>query len=93
MPKGRKADRKMVEQKKPKMFESSDSYAVPKIKLKKGGVNYKEGDRIHISYTDGDYTGTIMNILSSQIVVRPDGCDNPGCDMFFFTTGIKLKKC
>jgi len=92
MPRGRKADRKMVE-KKPKMLEPLPPYIVPKTKLRKGGVTYKEGDHIHITYADGDYTGTIMSILSSQIVVRPDGCDNLGCDKFFFTTGIKLKKC
>lgn len=93
MPKGRKADRVMVEPKTAKMFEKSEPYVVPKTKLKKGGVNYKEGDRIHIKEADGDYTGTIVNILSSQIVVRPDGCDNPGCDKFFFSTGIKISKC
>ena len=91
MPKGRKADRKMVEQ-KPKMFEPSAPYDVPKTKLKKGGIQYKEGDRVHISYTDGDYEGVIQNILSSQIIVRLDEND-PIKDKFFFTTGLKLKKC
>jgi hypothetical protein len=92
MPKGRKADRKIVEPKKPKMFEASEPYDVPKTKLKKGGVQYKEGDRVHISYTDGDYEGVIQNILSSQIIVRLDEND-PNKDKFFFTTGLKLKKC
>ncbi len=92
MPKGRKADRKIVEQKKPKMFEATSTYDVPKTKLKKGGVQYKEGDRVHISYTDGDYEGVIQNILSSQIIVRLDEND-PNKDKFFFTTGLKLKKC
>jgi hypothetical protein len=92
MPKGRKADRKIVEQKKPKMFEPTSTYDVPKTKLKKGGVQYKEGDRVHISYTDGDYEGVIQNILSSQIIVRLDEND-PNKDKFFFTTGLKLKKC
>ena len=92
MPKGRKADRKIVEPKKPKMFEETEPYDVPKTKLKKGGVLYKEGDRVHITYTDGDYEGVIQNILSSQIIVRLDEND-PNKDKFFFTTGIKLKKC
>ena len=92
MPKGRKADRKMVEPKKPKMFEPSAPYSVPETKLKKGGVQYKRGDRVHISYTDGDYEGVIQNILSSQIIVRLDEND-PNKDKFFFTTGLKLKKC
>lgn len=92
MPRTRKADRKIVEQ-KPKIFEPSAPYSMSKTKLKKGGVVYKEGDHIHIKESDGDYTGTIMNVLSTQIVVRPDGCDNPGCDKFFFTTGIKISKC
>ena len=91
MPKGRKADRKMVEQ-KPKMFEPSAPYDVPKTKLKKGGIQYKEGDRVHISYTDGEYEGRIMNILSSQMIVRLDE-DDPNKDKFFFTTGLKIKKC
>ena len=91
MPKGRKADRKMVEQ-KPKMFEPSSPYDVPKTKLKKGGVVYREGDRVHISDTDGDYEGVIQNILSSQIIVRLDE-NNPNKDKFFFTTGMKIKKC
>lgn len=92
MPRGRKADRKIVEPKKPKMFETSEPYDVPKTKLKKGGVLYKEGDRVHITYTDGDYEGVIQNILSSQIIVRLDEND-PNKDKFFFTTGLKLKKC
>ena len=92
MPRGRKADRKIVEPKKPKMFEETEPYDVPKTKLKKGGVLYKEGDRVHITYTDGDYEGVIQNILSSQIIVRLDE-NNPNKDKFFFTTGIKLKKC
>lgn len=92
MPRTRKSDRKMVEPKKPKMFEASEPYDVPKTKLKKGGVLYKEGDRVHISYTDGDYEGVIQNILSSQIIVRLDEND-PNKDKFFFTTGLKLKKC
>ena len=92
MPRGRKADRKIVEPKKPKMFEETEPYDVPKTKLKKGGVLYKEGDRVHITYTDGDYEGVIQNILSSQIIVRLDEND-PNKDKFFFTTGIKLKKC
>ena len=91
MPRTRKADRKIVEH-KPKMFEPSAPYDVPKTKLKKGGVQYKEGDRVHISYTDGDYEGVIQNILSSQIIVRLDEND-PNKDKFFFTTGLKLKKC
>ena len=91
MPKGRKADRKMVEQ-KPKMFEPPVPYDVPKTKLKKGGVLFKEGDRVHISYTDGEYEGRIMNILSSQMIVRLDE-ENPNKDKFFFTTGLKIKKC
>ena len=74
------------------MFEPSAPYAVPETKLKKGGVQYKKGDRVHISYTDGDYEGVIQNILSSQIIVRLDEND-PNKDKFFFTTGIKLKKC
>jgi len=93
MPRVSKAGRKMVEPKKPKMFENSEPYIVPKTTLKKGGVKYKEGDRIHIKEQDGDYTGTIVSILSSQIVMRPDGCDNAGCDKFFFTTGMKISKC
>jgi len=92
MPKGRKADRKMVEPTKPKMFEPSEPYTVPKTKFKKGGVIYKEGDRVHISDTDGEYEGRIMNILSSQMVVRLDE-ENPNKDRFFFTTGMKIKKC
>ena len=92
MPRGRKADRKIIEPKKPKMFEETEPYDVPKTKLKKGGVLYKEGDRVHITYTDGDYEGVIQNILSSQIIVRLDE-NNPNKDKFFFTTGIKLKKC
>ena len=92
MPRGRKADRKIIEPKKPKMFEETEPYDVPKTKLKKGGVLYKEGDRVHITYTDGDYEGVIQNILSSQIIVRLDEND-PNKDKFFFTTGIKLKKC
>lgn len=92
MPKGRKADRKIVEPKKPKMFEVTETYDVPKTKLKKGGVLYKEGDRVHISDTDGDYEGVIQNILSSQIIVRLDE-NNPNRDKFFFTTGMKIKKC
>lgn len=91
MPRTRKADRKIVEQ-KPKMFEPSAPYDVPKTKLKKGGVLYKEGDRVHISDTDGDYEGVIQNILSSQIIVRLDE-NNPNKDKFFFTTGMKIKKC
>lgn len=92
MPRGRKADRKIIEPKKAKMFEETEPYDVPKTKLKKGGVLYKEGDRVHITYTDGDYEGVIQNILSSQIIVRLDEND-PNKDKFFFTTGIKLKKC
>jgi len=92
MPRTRKADRKMVEPKKPKMFEASEPYDVPKTKLKKGGVVYREGDRVHISDTDGDYEGVIQNILSSQIIVRLDE-NNPNMDKFFFTTGMKIKKC
>ena len=92
MPRTRKADRKMVEPKKPKMFEASEPYDVPKTKLKKGGVVYREGDRVHISDTDGDYVGVIQNILSSQIIVRLDE-NNPNKDKFFFTTGMKIKKC
>ena len=92
MPRGRKADRKIIEPKKPKMFEETEPYDVPKTKLKKGGVLYKEGDRVHITYTDGDYEGVIQNILSSQIIVRLDEND-PNKDKFFFTTGLKLKKC
>jgi len=82
----------MVEPKKPKMFEASEPYDVPKTKLKKGGVVYREGDRVHISDTDGDYEGVIQNILSSQIIVRLDE-NNPNKDKFFFTTGMKIKKC
>ena len=92
MPRGRKADRKIIEPKKSKMFEETEPYDVPKTKLKKGGVLYKEGDRVHITYTDGDYEGVIQNILSSQIIVRLDEND-PNKDKFFFTTGLKLKKC
>lgn len=84
--------RKIVEPKKPKMFEPSAPYSVPETKLKKGGVQYKKGDRVHISYTDGDYEGRIMNILSSQMIVRIDE-EDPNKDKFFFTTGLKIKKC
>lgn len=91
MPRKSKQGRVIVE-KKPKMFEPSSPYDVPKTKLKKGGVMYKEGDRVHITYTDGDYEGVIQNILSSQIIVRLDEND-PNKDKFFFTTGLKLKKC
>jgi len=91
MPRKPKQGRVIVE-KKPKMFEPSAPYSVPQTKLKKGGVQYKEGDRVHISYTDGDYEGVIQNILSSQIIVRLDEND-PNKDKFFFTTGLKLKKC
>ena len=91
MPRKPKQGRVVVE-KKPKMFEPMAPYDVPKTKLKKGGVLYKEGDRVHISYTDGDYEGVIQNILSSQIIVRLDEND-PNKDKFFFTTGLKLKKC
>jgi hypothetical protein len=83
---------RIVAEKKPKMFEATSTYDVPKTKLKKGGVLYKEGDRVHISYADGDYEGVIQNILSSQIIVRLDEND-PNKDKFFFTTGLKLKKC
>jgi len=92
MPRNRKADRKIIEPKKPKMFENIEPYDVPKTKLKKGGIFYNEGDRVHISYTDGDYEGVILNILSSQIIVRLDEND-PDQDRFFFTTGLKMKKC
>jgi len=91
MPRTRKADRKIVEH-KPKMFEPSAPYSVPKTKFKKGGVVYKEGDRVHISDTDGEYEGRIMNILSSQMIVRLDE-EDPNKDRFFFTTGMKIKKC
>lgn len=91
MPRKPKQGRVVVE-KKPKMFEPSAPYSVPKTKLKKGGVVYKEGDRVHISDTDGDYEGVIQNILSSQIIVRIDE-NNPNKDKFFFTTGMKIKKC
>ena len=91
MPRKPKQGRVVVE-KKPKMFEPSAPYSVPKTKLKKGGVVYKEGDRVHISDTDGDYEGVIQNILSSQIIVRLDE-NNPNKDKFFFTTGMKIKKC
>ena len=83
---------RIVAEKKSKMFEPSAPYTVPKTKLKKGGVLYKEGDKVHISYTDGEYEGVIQNILSSQIIVRLDE-NNPDMDKFFFTTGLKLKKC
>ena len=92
MPRTRKADRKMVEPKKPKMFENKEPYKVPEIKLKKGGVNYNKGDRVHISYTDGDYEGVILSILSTMIVLRLDEND-PNKDKFFFTKGLKIKKC
>jgi len=91
MPRKPKQGRIVVE-KKPKMFEASEPYDVPKTKLKKGGVVYREGDRVHISDTDGDYEGVIQNILSSQIIVRLDE-NNPNMDKFFFTTGMKIKKC
>ena len=83
---------RIVAEKKSKMFEPSAPYTVPKTKLKKGGVLYKEGDKVHISYTDGEYEGRIMNILSSQMIVRLDE-DDPNKDKFFFTTGLKIKKC
>ena len=91
MPRKPKQGRVVIE-KKSKMFEPSAPYSVPKTKLKKGGVLYKEGDRVHISDTDGDYEGVIQNILSSQIIVRIDE-NNPNKDKFFFTTGMKIKKC
>lgn len=92
MPRTRKTDRKIVEPVKPKMFENNERYDVPSTILKKGGVKYKEGDRVHISYTDGEYKGTIQNILSSQLILRIDE-DDPNQDRFFFTTGLKIKKC
>jgi hypothetical protein len=59
-------------------------YVPPKLKFKKGGVNYKEGDTVCVTDTEGNkHTGILRNILSSMLVVD---------DKFYFQRGIKIEK-
>jgi len=90
-----RAGRPMKEKKELPSFLSANTvpFKVPEVKFKKAGVSYNKGDRIHIKEAEGEYFGVIKDILASQIIVRPDGCDDPGCEKFFFTTGIKISKC
>lgn len=60
------------------------SYKAPKLKFKKGGVNYKEGDTVRVTDMDGNkHIGILRNILSSMLVVD---------DTFYFQRGIKIEK-
>lgn len=60
------------------------------IKFKKNGVVYNEGDTVEIVDLEGyTYKGTIDNLLSSQMYVRPpDSVDGK----FFFYRGLKIRK-
>jgi len=65
-------------------------YTPQPMAFKKAGVVYKEGDSIEITEVDGEQVyGKLINILSSQLIVMPDGSTNP---KFFFTSGIKIRK-
>lgn len=60
------------------------AYKPPKLKFKKGGVNYNEGDTVCVTDLEGNkYTGILRNILSSMLVVD---------DTFYFQRGIKIEK-
>jgi len=63
-------------------------YVPPKLKMRKKGVNYKEGDAVEINQ-GGDLTqGEIVAILASQIVVRTED----DRELFFFQSGLNIRK-
>ena len=73
-----------------KVARKKKEYTIPEIKFKRGGVNYKKGDRVQVA-AGGDtetYTGTLRSILSSQLFVELDD----GREKFFFYRGLKIKK-
>lgn len=66
------------------------AYTPNKLAYKKAGVNYNPGDYVQITDpVDGLIYGKLLNVLSSQLVVLPDGSTNP---RFFFTSGLKISK-
>jgi hypothetical protein len=66
------------------------AYTPNKLAYKKAGVNYNPGDSVQITDpVDGMIYGKLLNVLSSQLVVLPDGSTNP---RFFFTSGLKISK-
>lgn len=63
-------------------------YTPPKLKMRKKGVNYKEGDIVEINQ-GGDITqGELMAILSTQILVRTED----DREVFFFQSGLNIRK-
>lgn len=66
------------------------AYTPNKLTFKKAGVHYNHGDSVEIVDPDGGIVhGKLLNILSSQLVVMPEGSTNP---KFFFTSGLKISK-
>lgn len=80
--------RKVVEKTKP--TGEFVPYVPPKLKFRKKGVSYKEGDHVEVSYDGNVYIGTLTSILSSQLVVKLD--HDPDVHKFFFHRGINIRK-
>ena len=77
--------KKVVQEEKPEV--EFVPYIPPKLKFRKKGVSYKEGDIVEIKEADGVYRGELRSILSSQLVVRVGEHDK-----FFFQRSINISK-
>lgn len=76
---------------KPKAKEQGKRESVfemRKIKFRKKRVSYNEGDLVEIVEAGESFSGTLINILASQLVVRRED----GTERFFFQSGINIKK-
>lgn len=86
-PTKRKTAKKNVQKEQPTPIAEKQEfvpYVPPKLKFKKGGVNYKEGDTVCVTDMDGNkHIGILRNILGSMLVVD---------DKFYFQRGIKIQK-
>lgn len=63
-------------------------YTPPKLKFSRKRIRYKEGDLVEIVTGDETFTGTLIAILSTQLVVRDDN----DREKFFFTSGLNIKR-
>ena len=68
--------------------ETRKLWELPKLKFRKKRVSYNEGDRVEILEAGETFSGTLIDILASQLVVRND----EGVERFFFQSGINIKK-
>lgn len=63
-------------------------YTPPKLKFSRKRIRYKEGDLVEIVTGDETFTGTLVAILSTQLVVKDDN----DREKFFFMSGLNIRR-